>query len=107
MQKKIFLFITVVAVFVISCTEKKQQKEVEKKFELSDTMANMIEIDSTKLCAIDDALTLSGEVSYNENTVNKIFPRSSGLVTECKVTIGDKVQSGQVLATIKKCRHCW
>jgi cobalt-zinc-cadmium efflux system membrane fusion protein len=101
MQKKISSFIPILLIFAIACTEKKQQKEVEKKFELSDTMANMIEIDSAKLCAIDDALTLSGEVSYNENTVNKIFHRSSGQVIECKVTIGDKVQAGQVLAIIK------
>ncbi len=84
-----------------SCKEKKEAKVEVKKFVLSDTMAKLIVIDSVRNCYIDNAITLSGEISFNENNVNKIFPRSSGQVVESKVTLGDKVQAGQTLAVIR------
>ena len=46
-------------------------------------------------------LELSGEVSYDENKVIKIFPRSSGQVLQSPFSLGDKVEAGQVLAVIK------
>ncbi|MDE3235544.1 MAG: efflux RND transporter periplasmic adaptor subunit [Bacteroidota bacterium] len=86
---------------ITSCKEKKEVKEETKKFVLSDTMAKMIAIDTVSSGFINDTVTLTGEVSFNENTVNKIFPRNSGQVIDCKISIGDKVHAGQVLATIK------
>lgn len=83
-----------------NCTEKKTVNEEKKKFCLSDTMQHLITIDSASRCSIDDEIQLSGEVSFDENKVLKIFPRSSGQVIECKVSLGDKVNAGQVLAVI-------
>lgn len=97
-------FLTIVAMAglaFVSCKEKKIAEEAAKKFELSDTMAKMIALDSVENCYISDAISLSGEVGFNENNVNKVFPRGSGQVVECKVTLGDKVTEGQVLATIR------
>lgn len=87
--------------FCVSCKEKKEVKEEPKKFALSDTMARMIAVDTVGICYINDELTLSGEVSFNENNVNRIYPRSSGQVVESKVTLGDKVHAGQVLAVLR------
>lgn len=101
MNKYILIFATFTAIMFVACTEKKEAKEEPKKFVLSDTIARMIVIDSVSSCYIDDAITLNGEVSFNENSVNKVFPRSSGQVVECKVTLGDKVQAGQVLAILR------
>ena len=63
-------------------------------------MAKMIELDTVSNCSIDNTLTLSGQVSFNENNIIKVFPRSSGQVIESKVTLGDKVSKGQVLAEL-------
>src|SRR5215472_19064815 len=63
-------------------------------------MAKMIELDTVANCNIDNTLTLGGQVSFNENNVIKVFPRSSGQIIESKVTLGDKVSKGQVLAVI-------
>jgi cobalt-zinc-cadmium efflux system membrane fusion protein len=99
---KINLFIVAAGLlFITSCKEKKEDPAVSDKFVLSDTMAKMIALDTAGICYINDTLTLSGEVSFNENNVNKIFPRSSGQVIESKVSVGDKVRAGQVLAVIK------
>lgn len=84
-----------------ACNSHAEVKENTGPFCLSDTMIKMIEIDSASLSNIDNLITLSGEVSYDENKVIKIFPRSSGQVIESKVTLGDKVSAGQILAVIK------
>lgn len=92
--------ICIAVILFAACGQKKTVAEEKKKFCLSDTMQHLIAIDSATRCSIDDEIQLSGEVSFDENRVVKIFPRSSGQVTECKVSLGDKVQPGQVLAVI-------
>ena len=101
MKYSSFFVAALVAFAITSCHEKQPVKEEVKKFSISDTMAKLIEIDSVQYSFISDAITLSGEISFNENNVNKVFPRGSGQVVECKVTLGDKVTEGQVLAVIK------
>ena len=101
MNKFLPIVLLPVIVSIFSCKEKKEVKEELKKFALSDTMAKMIAIDTVGMCYIDDELTLSGEISFNENNVNKVYPRSSGQVVESKVTLGDKVHAGQILAVLR------
>ena len=86
---------------ITACHEKKVVVKETKKFAISDSMAKLITIDSVQNCFINNSMTLSGQISFNENTINKIFPRSSGQVIESKVTLGDKVTQGQVLAVIR------
>lgn len=84
-----------------SCQHKEAVQEQAGKFTLSDSMLHMITTDTVRTCSLTDELTLSGEVSFNENNVVKVFPRSSGQVLESKVSAGDHVTRGQALATIK------
>jgi len=83
------------------CEEKKIAEKKPDRFCLSDSMKRMITIDSARMGAIDEELHLSGEVSFDENKIVKVFPNSSGQVAEVKVTLGDKVQAGQLLAVVK------
>lgn len=101
MNKHFYTVTAIITLLLSSCKEKKEAIVVPAKFVLSDSMSKMISIDSVSSCYIDNAITLNGEVSYNENNVNKVFPRSSGQVVDCKVSLGDKVQAGQVLAILK------
>ena len=101
MNKYLLILASFITVGFIACSEKKEDKVEVKKFVLSDTMAKMIAIDSVSSCYINDEIALNGEISFNENNVNKVLPRSSGQVVECKVTLGDKVQAGQVLAILR------
>lgn len=100
MKKTILILTASIALATMGCKEKKEVKTEDKKFVLSDTMQRMISVDEAGLCSIDDAITLSGEISFNENNVVKVFPRSSGQVVESKITLGDKVKAGQVLAVL-------
>jgi cobalt-zinc-cadmium efflux system membrane fusion protein len=102
-MKTIQLFAAfVVIVLLTSCfAKKKDAPKVDQPYTLSDTMAHMVQIDSVQLCNVNEELQLSGEVNYDENKVIKIFPRSSGQVLQSPFSLGDKVQTGQVLAVIK------
>lgn len=97
----LFLIAFIATSALSSCKQKEIVEAGPKKYCISDTMARMITIDSATSSNITDEITLSGEVSFNENSVVKIFPRSSGQVLEVRVSFGDKVQKGQVLAVIK------
>ncbi|MFP5042530.1 efflux RND transporter periplasmic adaptor subunit [Parasediminibacterium sp. JCM 36343] len=101
MKQTTFIASALLFMAITSCHEKQPVKEEAKKFSISDSMAKMIAIDSVQNCFISDAITLSGEINFNDNSVNKVFPRGSGQVIESKVSLGDKVTEGQVLAVIK------
>ncbi len=89
------------AVMLAGCEHKEPVAEGSKKFVLSDTMRNMIQLDAVRNCNVADELSLSGVVGFNDNNVVKIFPRISGQVVEAKVSLGDKVTKGQTIAVIK------
>lgn len=86
---------------IIGCTEKKPVEQKDQKVCISDSMQQMISLDTAKINNINDELSLSGEVSFDENKVVKVYPFSSGQVLEVMVTIGDKVEKGQTLAVLR------
>jgi membrane fusion protein, heavy metal efflux system len=67
---------------------------------ISDSLARIIKIDTVKNEYIEDQLSLSGEVNYDDNKVVKIFPNVSGQVISVHASLGDKVKRGQTLAVI-------
>ncbi len=68
---------------------------------VSDSLAKMITIDTAKETDIKNELKLTGEVSFDENNVVKVFPFASGQVMNVNVSLGDKVTKGQLLAVIR------
>jgi cobalt-zinc-cadmium efflux system membrane fusion protein len=100
-MKKTIIFSLISIITLAACSHKEPPVVESNKNILSDTMMSMIRIDSVTTCNIDDEVALNGQVSFNENNVVKIFPRSSGQIIDCRVSLGDKVSRGQVLATIK------
>ena len=100
MNKPFIIIVVFIALF--SCNDPVKNTEPDKKVCVSDSMSRMIMIDTVKECNIDDELKLSGEVSFDENKVVKVYPISSGQVKEVKVGLGDRVKAGQVLAIIRK-----
>jgi cobalt-zinc-cadmium efflux system membrane fusion protein len=95
------LLIIAVAFELFSCSDPVSNIRTEKKVCVSDSMTGMISIDTVKECNINDELKLSGEVSFDENKVLKLYPISSGQVKEVRVGLGDRVRAGQVLAVIR------
>lgn len=88
--------------FLFSCKQKKEvPPDVNQKVCITDSMAQLIKIDSTTTAGIDDELKLSGEINFSDNRVVKVYPFSSGKVMQVKVSMGDLVKKGQTLAIIK------
>ncbi len=100
MDTKLLLLLSCTLGGLSACHD--QTKIVEKKHVcISDSLAKTISIDTAKLVHIKNGLNLSGEVTVDDNNVIKIFPMVSGRVTDVKVSLGDKVTKGQILAIIK------
>lgn len=97
---KSLVFAPLFLILFASCGPK-QTVVADPKFVLSDTIRNMMQVDSVTSCNVDDELTLNGKISFNQNNVVKVFPRSSGQVLQAPVSLGDYVHQGQVLAIIK------
>jgi membrane fusion protein, heavy metal efflux system len=96
-------YLLVVTIWLTACNNSNASKAPDKKEKLciSDSMSKIIHIDTAGTGNVSDELKLSGEISFNDNKVVKVFPFSSGQVLEVKVSIGDKVTKGQTLAIIK------
>ena len=86
---------------VASCTQQKSGTMESKQVCISDSLAKMIKIDTAKTTPMKDELSLSGQVSFDENKIVKVFPFTGGQVLEVKVSLGDKVTKGQTLAVIR------
>ena len=77
-----------------------QEDTSKKQFCLPDSLMKSITFDTLKSESVNSELTLSGKITYNEDNVAKIFPLVSGQVTDVKVSLGDYVEKGRVLAII-------
>ncbi|WEA01280.1 efflux RND transporter periplasmic adaptor subunit [Mucilaginibacter sp. SJ] len=102
MMKRETLFSGISALLLLAACKGKTPPAVEnKQVCVSDSMARMITIDTAKTTTIKNELSLSGEVSYDDNAVVKVFPFSGGQVLDVKVSLGDKVSKGQTLAVVR------
>lgn len=100
-NRETFLIALSATVLLAACKGKTQQVAESKGVCVTDTMAKLITIDTAKTTTMKDELSLSGEVSNDDNNVVKVFPFSSGQVLEVKVSLGDKVTKGQTLAVMR------
>lgn len=101
-MKHILVFsISAAVISLASCKTEVKQSEEKKPVCVSDSMASRITLDTAQLTNISSELQLSGEVGFDENKVVKVFPFSSGQIMEVRVSLGDHVNAGQVLAVIR------
>jgi membrane fusion protein, heavy metal efflux system len=97
---KQYIIIAAFGCCVLAACDKKEAPAQSEHFTLSDTMQRMIQLDTVSVCTLDEELSLSGEIGFNENSIVKIFPRSSGQVLSTKVSLGDHVKKGEAIALI-------
>lgn len=96
------LFFSAAAVVILAgCKEQQPATENgSSNHSISDTMMSMVAIDTAKLSTVENELTLTGSVRFDDEEVVKVYSLISGLATEVKVSLGDYVKKGQTLAVI-------
>jgi cobalt-zinc-cadmium efflux system membrane fusion protein len=88
--------------FFTSCNSGADKKADEKqKYVIPDSLLKIIDIGTVQKCQLVNAITLTGQVDFNQDHILKIFPPISGNIQDIKVVLGDFVNQGQVLGVIK------
>ena len=103
-MKNIFLFLlSAPIVLLASCSahSKEASDNANTSFCIPDSLMLNLTFDTVKSEAVMSDLKLSGKISFNEDDVVKVFPLVSGHVVDVKVSLGDYVQKGQLLATVR------
>jgi membrane fusion protein, heavy metal efflux system len=105
MQKKKFvigLIISLSAIFLISCGSRGgADPSADPRFCIPDSLLKNIIIDTLHSGVVQSDLSLSGKIAFNEDKVSRIFPLVSGHVRDVKVSLGDYVEKGKILAVIE------
>ena len=100
MKKEFLLFIAGSVLFAGCVGRESASDSPSTGFTMSDTLMNMIAIDTVKLSKVQNELKLTGKVSFDEEKVVRVYPLVSGLASEVRVSVGDYVKKGQELAII-------
>lgn len=79
-----------------------EYSQVEGRVEMSPKTAESagIEVKTAGPVRIKTVLELPGEIGFNKNKVAHVVPMLSGVVTEVRKNLGDKVKKGEVLAVL-------
>jgi len=72
-----------------------------QKFCIPDSLMKHLTYDTLHMQLVNSELTLSGKITFNEDKVSKIYPMVSGHVTDVRVSLGDYVEKGKVLAVLR------
>jgi cobalt-zinc-cadmium efflux system membrane fusion protein len=73
----------------------------EGKLELSDAqIAAAVTLESAGSARIKTAITLPGEIRFNEDKTAHVVPRLAGVVEQVAVNLGQRVKRGQLLAVV-------
>ncbi|RKE83206.1 cobalt-zinc-cadmium efflux system membrane fusion protein [Epilithonimonas arachidiradicis] len=102
LQMKKILIPVILSAVLWSCEKQEEAKPEESKgFELSQTMLKSTTFAKVEKKFIEDELSFYGKISADKNQYIDIFPLVGGNVLSVNVELGDYVQKGQVLATIR------
>ena len=86
--------------FACKQSPKPEQAEAHKLV-LNDSLRQLISIDTATMRQISTPLNLSGKITFVQDKVVKVFPLFGGNVIEVHAELGDYVQKGALLATIR------
>jgi cobalt-zinc-cadmium efflux system membrane fusion protein len=89
-------FISLAFLVLISCSKTEKPKEAETK-----DSESAYRTDSVQLRNFEEELQFTGQVSFDQKKVDKVYPIVSGNVLEVKADLGAYVKKGQVVATLQ------
>ena len=102
MRNFFFFSLFTTAIVLASCgTRTEETTNSEQGFCIPDSLMQNITLDTVRSGFVVSDLKLSGKITFNEDNVVKVFPLVSGHVADVKVSLGDYVQKGQLLAMVR------
>ena len=101
MSRILQIFIGAV-LFLSSCSTKdNNETSVSPEMCLTDSLMQVVSIDTVHTRILIDELTLNGRVTFNQEQVVQVFPMFGGRVIAVNAEVGDYVHKGEVLAVVK------
>lgn len=98
---KISFILFIIVASLQSCkNDDSDDVESAPKYVMPDSLFKTITIDTVSQCPLVNSITLTGQVTFNEDKVAKLYPLVSGVITGTNVMLGDYVTKGEPLATI-------
>lgn len=102
MKTSQYIIIMLLAVLGITgCEHKKEVAEVKEQFEMTDKMHSECTFADAKEEFAQNEIRLFGKVSADNNNMAQVYPVVGGSVITIKAELGDYVQQGQLLASIR------
>ncbi len=100
------VYFAITAMVLTSCKEKKEEEVQEapvnkRMITLSASQMNSITVDTAKFIKEETELSLTGEVTFDEDKISKVYPLVGGHVLKVNASLGDYVKKGDILATIR------
>ena len=95
----VILFSTVF--FLGGCSDSVKVEDNRKEYVIPEMTLKSLKVDTVKKGQLVNAITLTGQVDFNQDNVVNIFPMISGAIQDIKVVLGDYVEKGQVLGVIR------
>lgn len=100
-MRNIMSCVVAVMLCMVGCDRRQSVSNPEKPgFVVSDTLMNMMAVDTVRLSNVQNELRVTGKVSFDDEAVVKVYPLVSGLASDVYVSLGDYVKKGQSLAMI-------
>jgi cobalt-zinc-cadmium efflux system membrane fusion protein len=87
--------------FLFSCKNENKKEEIRETFVLSDKMLSTTKTETTTIQSLQNELNFYGKITADNNKMIEVFPIVGGNVTKVYVELGDYVNKGQLLATIR------
>ena len=84
-----------------ACKRNEKTSDERQPFVMPDSLFKTLVIDTVKQCQLVNAITLTGQVDFNQDNVVRIYPLVSGNIQGITAALGDYVQKGQTLGVIK------
>src|SRR5450631_364696 len=102
MKNLFFFLLFITAMLFVSCDRSDSDSVGNtSQFCIPDSLLKNITLDTVQAENVMSDLKLSGKITFNEDNVVKVFPLVSGHVADVKVSLGDYVQKGQLLAMVR------
>ncbi len=98
-SKKYFFVLSLVGLMTQSCTTNNAPAGKEQ-FEITDSLLSKLIIDTVQSANNRTDLNFSAKITANEDLQASVYPMVSGIVGNVNVKIGDKVNRGQLLASV-------